>query len=325
MRHFRLPITLLIALGFLAATLSSALAAPQPGNSEPVAGNAVTFTAEPEECAFLGIINAYRKSNGLGTLTISVTLSAAAEHHSLDMAKKNYFSHTLANGSSWSQNIANYGYPSDTSRAENIAAGRGSAEEVFQQWKESAGHNKNMLSPKFTAIGIGRVAGVSGSKYKWYWTNTFGSKVDVAYKCSGASTSANTVKPGTPLTIAGGGRTASSTPSTRAFDGSSKTAWSTSGGRTLSSAYIYFDLGSAKSVGQIQWLFSQNGAADRFQVQISTDKRNWTTLTTRTTAKAGAWQSVKAKGKQVRYVRFYFENPNREQVIGYLAEVKILA
>lgn len=325
MRHARLPITLLIAIGFLFASLSSALAAPQAGNSEATAGNAVTFTAEPEECAFLGIINQYRKDNGLGTLTMSVTLSAAAEYHSADMAEKNYFSHTLADGTTWSQNIANFGYPSDTSRAENIAAGRGTAAEVFQQWKESSGHNKNMLSAKFNAIGIGRVAGVNGSKYKWYWTNTFGSRVDVAYTCPGDSGSTGGGEaPGTQFAIAGGGRTSSSTPSTNAYDANTKTAWYTTSSSVLKAAYVYFDLGTVKNVGQIQWLFSKNGAADRFQIQISSDKKTWTTLTTRTTAKAGTWQTLKVN-KKARYVRFYFENPNKEKVMGYLCEVKILA
>jgi uncharacterized protein YkwD len=326
MRHFRLPITLLIAISFLAATLSSALAAPQSGEGEAVAANAVTWTAEPDECKFLGIINDYRKANGLGALTISVTLSAAAEFHSLDMAKKNYFSHTLADGTTWSQNIANFGYPSDTSRAENIAAGRGTAEEVFTQWKESPGHNKNMLSAKFNAIGIGRVAGLDGSKYKWYWTNTFGSRIDVSYKCSGntGSTSGGE-KAGTVLSIAGGGRTSSSTKSTDAYDNNTKTSWYTTSSSTLKAAYVYFDLGAVKNVGQIQWLFSKNGAADSFQIQISSDKKTWTKLTTRTTAKAGTWQTLKVNNKKARYVRFYFENPNKEKVMGYLCEVKILA
>jgi uncharacterized protein YkwD len=324
MRHARFPLTLLLALGFLFATLAPAVAAPQSVDDVAPADNAVSYSAEPEECKFLGIINQYRKDKGLGTLTISVTLSAAAEYHSADMAKKNYFSHTLANGTTWSQNIANFGYPSDSSRAENIAAGRGTAEDVFQQWKESAGHNANMLSPKFNAIGIGRVAGTSASKYKWYWTNTFGSRVDVAYKCSGGGSTGGGETPGSQLTITGGGRTSSSTTSTDAYDGNADTSWYTTSSGVLKAAYVYFDLGAAKNIGQIKWLFSKNGSADSFEIQISTDKSTWTKLTTRTTAKAGTWQALKVN-KKARYVRFYFNNPNKDKVLGYLSEVKFTA
>jgi hypothetical protein len=181
-----------------------------------------------------------------------------------------------------------------------------------------------MLSPKFNAIGIGRVAGTSASKYQWYWTNTFGSRVDVAYSCSGEQSTGGGETSGSQLTITGGGRTSSSTKSTDAYDGNTKTSWYTTSTGIPKAAYVYFDLGVSKNVGQIKWLFSQNGSADSFQIQISTDKTNWTKLTTRTTAKAGTWQALTVN-KKARYVRFYFDNPNKDKVLGYLCEVKIYA
>ncbi|MEA2512697.1 MAG: hypothetical protein QOJ59_2184 [Thermomicrobiales bacterium] len=130
----------------------------------------------------LAKINAYRKSKGKSALALSRTLGAAADHHSREMASKNYFSHTLRGGVTWSQNITNHGYPKNTYRAENIAAGNSDAAKTFTQWKNSSGHNKNMLSSDYKAIGIGR-AGSSGSDYKWYWTTTFGSTVDSKVAC----------------------------------------------------------------------------------------------------------------------------------------------
>jgi uncharacterized protein YkwD len=322
MIHKRLPLTLLIAIGLLAATLAPAAAAPGSGSKSITSLNAVSWSAEPEECAFLGIINTYRKQNGLGTLTISLTLSAAAEYHSADMAKNNYFSHTLFDGTTWSQNIANFGYPSSTSRAENIAAGHATAEEVFQQWKNSPGHNANMLSSKFNAIGIGRF-GSDSSKYKWYWTNTFGSRIDQAYSCSGQSTGGGETS-GSLLRITGGGRTSSSTASTLAYDGSTSTAWYTTASGTPTAAYVYFDLGVSKSIAQLKWLFSKSGYSDSYKIQISSDKSTWTTISTRSNGKGGSWQTL-AVGKKARYVRFYFSNPNKDKVLGYLGEVKFYA
>src|SRR6187431_1986706 len=114
-------ICLLLAVGGMVGV---AQAAPKP---VPVMSQAVYATDElcidAEEAAFLGLINQYRAQNGLGALQLSGKLSAAANFHSWEMAEYNYFNHTLRNGVTWSQNIANFGYTANTYRAENIAAG----------------------------------------------------------------------------------------------------------------------------------------------------------------------------------------------------------
>lgn len=316
-------VALIAAVAVFATTFVSAMAAPT-GGSRTLESRSAAWSAEPVECEFLGLINQYRKSNGLGSMTISVTLSAAAEFHSADMAKNDYFSHTLYDGTTWQQNIANHGYPSDTSRGENIAAGRGTAAEVFEQWKNSPSHNKNMLASKFNAIGIGRVA-LDGSRYTYYWTNTFGSKVDQAYSCSGQSSTGGGEKPGSQLTITGGGRTSNSVNSQVVYDGKTGTFWyTTAKSGTPKSAYVYVDLGATKTIGKIQWYFAKAGSADSYKIQISNDKKSWTTVTNQKNGKAGTWYS-KSVGKQARYVRVYFNNPNKDQVLGYLAEIKVYA
>jgi len=316
MRQKSLIGSLLLVFGLVNLFGTSTLAAP--GSTLRTGYTAHTtassWKAEPEECAFLTLINQYRINNGLSALTISKTLSAAAEDHSIDMGMNNYFSHTLSDGTTWSQNIANHGYPTNTSRAENIAAGRESAAGVFDQWKNSPPHNANMLSSKYSAIGIGR-AQITGSTYTWYWTNTFGSKVDQAYTCS-QNQSAST------LNMKGGGRSSSSTSSLLAFDGDLGTAWYTTKSTPPRTAYIFFDLGSSKNISKISWYFSQNGSADSFKVEISTDKSTWTTVTNRSSANAGTWQTS-AVNQSAQYVRFYFNNPNQDAVLGYLAEVKM--
>jgi len=56
--------------------------------------------------------------------------------------------------------------------SENLAAGNADAQGTFTQWKNSPGHNLNMLSPSANYIGIGRATG--GGTFGVYWTNVFG-------------------------------------------------------------------------------------------------------------------------------------------------------
>lgn len=135
-----------------------------------------TTPLDSEEQAFLVLINNYRAQNGLGSLTACTSLNRAAQGHSEDMRDKNYFSHTGLDGSSpWERSCdACYelGCGPMTAMAENIAAGNSGAQGTFDQWKNSPGHNANMLGASFKMIGIGRATG--GGQYGTYWTNVFG-------------------------------------------------------------------------------------------------------------------------------------------------------
>jgi uncharacterized protein YkwD len=129
-----------------------------------------------EEQAFLKKINEYRASNGLQPLQASVALTKAADYHSVDMATKNYFSHTSQDGTSFADRIKRY-YNYNTYYAENIAAGNDTALATFEQWRTSPGHNTNMLSANYKVIGIARAYSAT-STYRWYWTTDFGGYVD---------------------------------------------------------------------------------------------------------------------------------------------------
>jgi len=181
-RALRTLILTLACVG-IASPATAAAPAPPTVTADPSFVTAAGYCADAEERAFLALINAHRAENGRGPLRLTKTLAAAADHHSVDMATKNYFSHTLAGGVTWPQNIVNHGYTYSTYRGENIAAGKGTAAATFTQWKNSPGHNANMLNANFTAIGIGR-AYAATSTYKWYWTTTFGGYRDAAVTCS---------------------------------------------------------------------------------------------------------------------------------------------
>jgi uncharacterized protein YkwD len=150
-----------------------------------IATLAITFAEVPrpasaldgEESAVLDLINQYRSANGLGTLSQNGTLNNAARWMSDDMASNNYFSHTDSQGRDPFVRLADFGYTYNTWKGENLAAGIDSAQEAFDLWKGSPGHNANMLNPNFTVIGIARSYGPS-STFGWYWSTDFGGQGD---------------------------------------------------------------------------------------------------------------------------------------------------
>src|SRR5688572_2345589 len=103
-------------------------------------------TVDAQEQAFLTLINNYRAQNGRGALTMSVNLNRASTWLAVDMGAKNYFSHTDSAGRSPSTRAINCGSPQGV--GENIAAGtvKDTAQEAFDMWKASSGHNANMLN-----------------------------------------------------------------------------------------------------------------------------------------------------------------------------------
>lgn len=102
-------------------------------------------------------------------LTWNTQLTAAAAAHSADMAAKNYFEHTSADGTTMSQRVSNAGYA--WSRvAENIAAGYGTVEAVMTGWANSPGHCANLMNANLREVGVACVPGTSTSDYANYWT-----------------------------------------------------------------------------------------------------------------------------------------------------------
>jgi len=132
---------------------------------------------DSEEQAFLTLINNYRAQNGRSALTTSTNLSRAAAWHATDMAAKSYFSHTDSLGRSVGTRVAQCdGLPQN---GENIAAGtvKDTAAEAFEMWRNSSGHNANMLNGSYRQIGIARVYNAN-SPYKWYWVTDFSTSTD---------------------------------------------------------------------------------------------------------------------------------------------------
>ena len=104
------------------------------------------MTVDSEEARFLTLINNYRAQNGRSALQMSTNLNRAASWMVVDMATKGYFSHTDSAGRNSSTRAQNCDYPGGA--GENLAAGtvRDTAQEAFDAWRASSGHNPNILT-----------------------------------------------------------------------------------------------------------------------------------------------------------------------------------
>jgi uncharacterized protein YkwD len=149
---------LIAALSVSVATSPLGIASPQVGQDEQ---------------ALLELINAHRADNGLSPLNISPTLTDVAAWMSQDMAEKDYFSHTDSLGRDPFQRMADFGYNYNAWKGENLAAGSDTPQLTFQLWRDSPGHNANMLNPNFVVVGLAK-AYDANSTYGWYWAAEFG-------------------------------------------------------------------------------------------------------------------------------------------------------
>jgi uncharacterized protein YkwD len=109
------------------------------------AGPGVDFGAQT-----LTLINSYRVSRGLGPLSSHGTLEALARQHSQYQAGRNRVSHD-----GYRQRSAQAKAAGLTARcAENVGHKHRNAQHLFSRWRNSPGHNTNMLRPSLRYAGV---------------------------------------------------------------------------------------------------------------------------------------------------------------------------
>ncbi|HXK34008.1 MAG TPA: CAP domain-containing protein, partial [Dehalococcoidia bacterium] len=163
----------IVVLVLACAVVAGAGVSRTPAWQAAAAGDcSIDAGLDSEEQAFLALINSHRAANGRAPLKVSYGLTRASAWKSKDMAQNAYFAHDDLTRT-WVDRVRDCGYTYNTYLGENIAAGVSTAQDAFNLWKNSPGHNSNMLGANYTAIGIGRHY-VQGSPYGWYWTTDFG-------------------------------------------------------------------------------------------------------------------------------------------------------
>jgi uncharacterized protein YkwD len=132
-----------------------------------LAAGAVT-AVRIDAAAAARMISEYRASRGLPPVRVEQRLTRIAATHSQRMAAAGRLDHVLPGEGSFPQRMAAGGYPAGMA-AENIAAGQDSLAEAIAAWKASPSHNRNLLQPDVTEMGIALYSTPVGA-YNTYWT-----------------------------------------------------------------------------------------------------------------------------------------------------------
>ena len=115
------------------------------------------------------LVNEARVEEGLEPLYLVPYICELAELRSAEIVEK--FSHTRPNGEKFNT-VVDYNKLPFNKISENIAAGYSTAEETFEQWKNSPSHWSAIMNPDYTHIGIG-ITYDPDSYYTWHWTQLF--------------------------------------------------------------------------------------------------------------------------------------------------------
>jgi len=130
-------------------------------------------TLDPEKA--LVQINKYRAQKRLKPLKLNAQLTSAAKAHARDLAKWDRISHYGSDGSNPWDRVKRSGYVAGVA-AENVGTGQASFDEVLRGWKESPGHNKNLLLADARDAGLALVQDPK-TEFKTFWTLVLGASM----------------------------------------------------------------------------------------------------------------------------------------------------
>ena len=136
----------------------------------------------PEELEVHRLVNEYRLMMGARPLKIDGGLARAARGHSEEMKTLGYFAHgsPTKGRETPGQRCKLEGFSGPV--GENIAQGQSDALGAFRSWTHSSGHHRNILTPGWTALGVGK------SLDALYWTQNFGTGASLERPANGGKT-----------------------------------------------------------------------------------------------------------------------------------------
>ena len=104
---------------------------------------------------FVALANQARAEAGCPTPLIREgDIVAIAQAHSEDMRARRYFDHVTPEGRTPGDRVMAAGIPI-RGVAENIAVGQPTGRAVFESWRDSSGHRRNLLNCDYTHHGVG--------------------------------------------------------------------------------------------------------------------------------------------------------------------------
>ena len=119
--------------------------------------------------------NALRRENGVSVLTVNGELMQAAQVRADEMAAHTVYSHTRPNGGKFNT-VTDCPYMAENIHriADWTMSNQTLAERAVADWSASTTHNKNMVNPKLSEIGVGLARGVNDTGDPcWYCVQLF--------------------------------------------------------------------------------------------------------------------------------------------------------
>ncbi len=106
-------------------------------------------------------LNGIRARNGLGKLRLDRKLARAADVHSSDMVRADFFAHESSDGTPFQQRIAAFVRRRETGEtlAYLAASQHRKAARVVRLWMRSPGHRAALMTPRFRRIGVAKRRG----------------------------------------------------------------------------------------------------------------------------------------------------------------------
>lgn len=115
------------------------------------------------------LVNEARAEAGLKPVYAVPTLNTAALQRAIECSET--FSHIRPDSSRFYTVLDEWDVYYSAA-AENIAAGSSTAEETFEQWRNSTNHWQTIINEKYTHMGVG-ICFDPDSEYGWYWEQFF--------------------------------------------------------------------------------------------------------------------------------------------------------
>ena len=146
---------------------------PTPQPEPPVPSNDADVDAMKQD--IIDRTNALRKENGVAVLRVNDKLMQAAQVRANEMATHTVYSHTRPDGRKFNT-ATDCPYMAENIHriADWVLSDQTLAERAVADWSASTTHNKNMVNPKLSEIGVGLARGINDTGDPcWYCVQLF--------------------------------------------------------------------------------------------------------------------------------------------------------
>lgn len=126
------------------------------------------------ERAVVRLLNDVRAQHGLPALHPARGLSRAADRHTRDMLRADFFDHASSDGTPFHRRVRRFARAGTVGETiGRLGRRRGGAGTVVRLWMDSPSHRAIVLAPEFRRVGVGRRWGSLGNSGQAVFTADF--------------------------------------------------------------------------------------------------------------------------------------------------------